>query len=138
MMKRVWILLALVIMTLTGCGSNDTQFAEVNQYEGVSMSLIEDTLKSTQATFLLTNNTDHEISYRDAYHLEEKNSDGEWEEFVGTASATWSDKTIAVAAGEAMELPINWKNLCGGISKGEYRMIIEVDDHGIATEFLYE
>lgn len=138
MMKKVLVLLVLMMMTLTGCGSNGTQFAEVNQYEGVSLSLVEDTLKSTQATFLLTNDTDHEIICLDAYHLEEKNSDGEWEEFVGTASATWKEETITVPAGETTELPINWKNLCGGIGKGEYRMILEVDDHGIAAEFLYE
>mgnify|MGYP000428655363 len=106
--------------------------------EGVTLELKEDTLKATSGTFLLTNGTDAEISYRDAYHMEKKDADGHWKEFVGTANATWGEETVAVPAGETVELPINWKNLCGGIGAGEFRLIIEVDGNAIAAEFTRE
>lgn len=106
--------------------------------EGVTLELKEDTLKATSGTFLLTNGTDAEISYRDAYHMEKKDADGNWKEFVGTANATWGEETVAVPAGETVELPINWKNLCGGIGAGEFRLIIEVDGNAIAAEFTRE
>ena len=82
--------------------------------------------------------TDHDIAYLDAYHMEKKDSEGNWEEFVGTASATWSEETKTVAAGTEEELAINWKNLCGNIGKGEFRVVIEVDGYPIAAEFTRE
>ena len=76
--------------------------------------------------------------YRDAYHMEKKDADGHWKEFVGTANAQWGEETVAVPAGETVELPINWKNLCGSIGTGEFRLIIEVDGNPIAAEFTRE
>lgn len=140
-MKKVatllWILLSVFVFA--GCGSDpDTQFAAVNEMQGVTLELKADTLKTTSATFILTNATENEIQYRDAYHLEKKDAEGNWKEFVGTANAQWDDETIAVPEGETVELPINWKNLCGGIGAGEYRMILEVDGNAIAAEFIRE
>ena len=45
---------------------------------------------------------------------------------------------IYLAAGESVELPIDWKNLCGGISAGEYRLILEVNEMPVAVEFMRE
>lgn len=91
MKKGIAVLLALLCMVaFAGCsGDPETQFATVNEMEGVTLELKEDTLKATSGTFLLTNGTDAEISYRDAYHMEKKDADGHWKEFVGTANATW-------------------------------------------------
>ena len=140
MKKGIAVLLALLCMVaFAGCsGDPETQFATVNEMEGVTLELKEDTLKATSGTFLLTNGTDAEISYRDAYHMEKKDADGNWKEFVGTANAQWGEETVAVPAGETVELPINWKNLCGGIGAGEFRLIIEVDGNAIAAEFTRE
>lgn len=139
-MKKVLTLLLVLLSVfgLAGCGDPTTQYETVNEMEGVTLELKEDTLKPTGATFLLTNDTDGEIKYRDAYHLEKKDADGNWKEFVGTANAQWDDETITVPAGETVELPINWKNLCGGIGAGEFRIIIEVDGNAIAAEFVRE
>lgn len=127
--------LLLLVMAFAGCGKDySTQFTEVNQLEGVTLEVKEDALKSTNGVFLLTNDTEEEIQYRNLYHLEEK-EDGNWVEFPGTASATWGEETTAVAAGETAELEINWKTLCGGIGSGEYRMIILVNDMPVAAEF---
>ena len=138
MKKGIAVLLALLCMVaFAGCsGDPETQFATVNEMEGVELK--EDTLKATSGTFLLTNGTDAEISYRDAYHMEKKDADGHWKEFVGTANAQWGEETVAVPAGETVELPINWKNLCGSIGTGEFRLIIEVDGNPIAAEFTRE
>lgn len=140
MKKGIAVLLALLCMVaFAGCsGDPETQFATVNEMEGVTLKLKEDTLKATSGTFLLTNGTDAEISYRDAYHMEKKDADGHWKEFVGTANAQWGEETVAVPAGETVELPINWKNLCGSIGTGEFRLIIEVDGNPIAVEFTRE
>lgn len=140
MRKKCSFLAAVLICLLAfaGCGKDyTTQFSEVNQLEGVTLELKEGTLKSTSGTFLLTNGSDGEVSYRLLYHLEEK-KDGVWQEFPGTAGATWGEDTAAVAAGETEEIPINWKTLCGGIGKGEYRIILLVNDMPVAAEFTQE
>ena len=137
-MKKIWCVLTAVcicLFALSGCGGDyATQFSEVNQLEGVTLSLQEDTLKSTSATFLLTNDSGEEVAYRLLYHLEEL-KDGQWEEFPGTAGASWGEETQSVAPGETTEVPINWKTLCGGIGSGEYRMILLVNDLPVAAEF---
>lgn len=140
MKKGIAVLLALLCMlAFAGCSGNpDTQFATVNEMEGVTLELKADTLQTTGGTFLLTNGTEGEVHYRDAYHMEKKDADGHWKEFVGTANAQWDDETVTVPAGETVELPINWKNLCGGIGAGEFRLIIEVDGNAIAAEFTRE
>ncbi|MCI7658230.1 immunoglobulin-like domain-containing protein [Anaerotignum sp.] len=139
-MKKVLTLLLVLLSVfgLAGCGDPTTQYETVNEMEGVTLELKEDTLTPTGATFLLTNGTEGEIHYRDAYHLEKKDPDGHWKEFVGTANARWDEETVSIGAGETAELPINWKNLCGGIGTGEFRLIIEVDGNAIASEFVRE
>lgn len=139
-MKKVLTLLLVLLSVfgLAGCGNPTTQYETVNEMEGVTLELKADTLKATSGTFLLTNDTEAEINYRDAYHMEKKDADGNWKEFVGTANAQWGEETVAVPAGETVELPINWKNLCGSIGTGEFRLIIEVDGNPIAAEFTRE
>lgn len=140
-MKKIGMLLLCLLPVLAFCGcSNDrsTKYPVVNEYEGVSLAVDQENLSATKGVFLLKNDTDHDITYLDAYHMEKKDSEGNWEEFVGTASATWSEETKTVAAGTEEELAINWKNLCGNIGKGEFRVVIEVDGYPIAAEFTRE
>ena len=59
MRKKLLALLAILTLTLTACGGDDaTVFEEVNTVEGVSLTLIEDTLKVSRATFIITNDSD--------------------------------------------------------------------------------
>ncbi len=139
-MKQFWILLAVLlpVWILGGCSDTQTRFPVVNELESVTLTVIEDTIKANGATFVLTNGTTEEIYYRDAYHMERKDERDQWNEFVGTANAQWEDTVIYLAAGESVELPIDWKNLCGGISAGEYRLILEVNEMPVAVEFMRE
>lgn len=140
-MKKIGMLLLCLLPVLAFCGcstDHSTKYPVVNAYEGVSLTVQEENLSATKGVFLLKNDTDHDIVYLDAYHMEKKDSEGNWEEFVGTASATWSDETKTVAAGAEEELSINWKTLCGSIGKGEFRLVIEVDSYPIAAEFTRE
>lgn len=130
-------LLLLLTLLLTACGGDyTTVYPEVNTVEGVSLSLKEDTLKSSKATFLLTNASDADIVYDPVeFHLE-KAKDGVWEEVIGTRESQWKrDTTESVAAGETKEIEVNWKGLCGSIGSGEYRMILIVNEQPVACEF---
>lgn len=126
----------LLLLGLSGCAKDpETAFDTVNDVEGVTFAMKEDTRKSTRATFTMTNDTEEEITYRKMYHMETKKDD-KWYEFNSTASAQWGDTTDTVAPGETDEFEIDWKNLCGPIKSGEHRIIMEVVDKGaVAVEF---
>lgn len=139
-MKKCLVFLISVFMFLfTGCGSNDsegTAYTEVNTQEGITLSLKEDTLKSSTGTFILTNDMQEAVSYSaKEYHFEQM-KDGQWQEFPGTAQANWGDEVVALESGASAELSYNWKTFCGNTTKGEqYRLIIFVNESPVAVEF---
>lgn len=138
MRKRLFALLTILALALTGCGNDDaTVFEEVNTVEGVSMTLIEDTLKVSKATFIIANDSDEDVLFDPIeFHLEEKNRDGVWEENIGTRVSEWKRETTEVIpAHSSIEREVDWKGLCGTIGGGEYRIILIVNEQPIACEF---
>ena len=139
MRKTLFALLAILTLTLTACGGDDTTvFNEVNTVEGVSLTLIQDTLRSSRATFILANDSDEDVLFDPIeFHLEEKNKDGVWEENIGTRLSEWKrDTTETIPAHTSIERKVDWKGLCGAIGSGEHRVILIVNDQPIACEFV--
>lgn len=139
MKKSLVFLISVFFIFLTACGGagdTGTAYSEVNVEEGITLTLKEDTLKSSRATFILTNDTEEAVGYStNEYHFEQMN-DGQWNEFPGTAESNWGDETSALEAGETIELSYNWKTFCGSTTKGvQYRLIIMVNDSPVAAEF---
>ncbi len=138
MRKKLIALLLMLIFALTACGEDyTTVYTDVNTVEGVSMALVEKTLKVSRATFIITNNSDKDVALDPVeFHLEKKNKDDVWEENIGTRVSEWKrDATETIPAGESLEKEVDWKGLCGGISNGEHRMILIVNGEPIACEF---
>ena len=139
MRKKLIAVLMLLTLTLTACGGDDyiTVFDEVNTVEGVSMTLIEDTLKVSRASFIISNDSDEDVLFDPIeFHLEKKNKDDVWEENVGTRVSEWKrDTTEVIPAGTSIEKEVDWKGLCGSLTGGEYRVILIVNDQPIACEF---
>ena len=90
MKKRGFVLLAILTLLLTGCGNDDTTvFDKVNTIDGVTLTLKEDTLKASKATFVLKNDSDRDVEFDPAeYHLETKKDDV-WKENIGTRVSEW-------------------------------------------------
>lgn len=139
MRKKFFAVLMMLTLALTACGGDkyNTVFEEVNTVEGVSLTLIEDTLRPSKATFIIANNSDEDVLFDPIeFHLEEKNRDGVWEENIGTRVSEWKrDTTEVIPAGTSIERVVDWKGLCGGIGNGEHRVILIVNDQPIACEF---
>lgn len=139
MRKKFFAVLMMLTLALTACGGDkyNTVFEEVNTVEGVSLTLIEDTLKPSKATFIIANDSDEDVLFDPIeFHLEEKNRDGIWEENIGTRVSEWKrDTTEVIPAGTSIERVVDWKGLCGGIGNGEYRVILIVNERPIACEF---
>ena len=139
MRKRFLAVLMLLTMILTGCGGDDyaTVFTEVNTVEGVTLTLVEDTLRPSRANFIIANNSDEDVEFDPIeFHLEKKNRDGVWEENIGTRVSDWKrDVTETIPAGTSIERKVDWKGLCGSITGGEHRVILIVNEQPIACEF---
>lgn len=139
MRKRFLAVLMLLTMILTGCGGDDyaTVFTEVNTVEGVTLTLVEDTLRPSRANFIITNNSDEDVEFDPIeFHLEKKNRDGVWEENIGTRVSDWKRETTeTIPAGTSIERKVDWKGLCGSITGGEHRVILIVNEQPIACEF---
>ncbi|KXL54188.1 hypothetical protein CLNEO_04180 [Anaerotignum neopropionicum] len=138
MRKGLVFLVSVFLIFLTACGSGEnggTVYTEVNVEDGISFVLKEGTLKSSGATFILTNNTEGPINYSaHEYHFEQL-KDGQWVEFTGTAQANWSEEAATLEAGQEVELSYVWKTFCGSTVKGtQYRLIILVNGSAVAVE----
>lgn len=63
MKKRIFALLAILTLLLVGCGNDDTTvFDKVNTIDGVTLTLKEDTLKASKATFVLKNDSNRLVN----------------------------------------------------------------------------
>ena len=138
MRKTLFAVCMMLMLALSGCGSDSaTVFEDVNTVDGVTLTLKEDTLKTSKATFILTNDSAEDVLLDPVeFHLEEKNKDGIWEENVGTRVSEWKrDTTETIPAGTSIEREVDWKGLCGTINSGEFRVILIVNDQPVACEF---
>lgn len=138
MRKKLFALLTILILALTGCGGDyTTVFDEVNTVEGVTLTLRADTLKGSRATFIIENASAEDVLFDPVeYHLESKNKEGVWEENIGTRASQWKRETTeTIPAGTSIEREVDWKGLCGSIGSGQYRVILIVNDQPIACEF---
>ena len=139
MRKRLFAVLLMLTMVLTACGGEDyaTIYTDVNTVEGVTLTLKENTLKPSRATFIISNDSAEDVLFDPVeFHLEKKNRDGVWEENIGTRVSEWKkDTTETIPAGTSIEKEVNWKGLCGTINNGEYRVIVIVNEQPIACEF---
>ncbi|MBQ3568696.1 MAG: hypothetical protein IJA25_07175 [Anaerotignum sp.] len=139
MKKKLIAVLMLLTMLLTSCGGEDytTVFTEVNTIEGVTMTMKQDTLKPSKATFIITNSSEEDVLFDPVeFHLEKKNRNDVWEENIGTRVSDWKrDTTETIPAGTSIERQVDWKGLCGTINGGEHRVILIVNDQPIACEF---
>lgn len=138
MKKLLFAVLMMATLALTACGGdNTTVYTDVNTVEGVSITLLADTLKPSKATFIIANDSAEDVSFDPVeFHLEEKNKKGVWEENIGTRVSDWKrDTTETIPAGTSIERKVDWKGLCGSIGSGEYRVILIVNEQPIACEF---
>ncbi|MBR4935006.1 MAG: hypothetical protein IKZ01_03950 [Anaerotignum sp.] len=140
MRKKLFAVLMVLTMALTACGGDKyaTVYTDVNTVEGVSISIVEKTLRPSRATFIITNDSDEDVLFDPIeFHLEKKNKKGVWEENIGTRVSEWKRETTEVIpAGTSIEREVDWKGLCGGITAGaEHRVILIVNGEPIACEF---
>lgn len=111
----------IFILGITGCGVKSK-----NYKKNVSFSLKEDTLTNLEATFILTNNSNTNISYGNPYWIE-KYEDEKWEKLEPINDLFFTMPSYGLNKNEFKEIEINWEHGYGKLSPGKYRIVKEID-----------
>lgn len=128
MKKRLYGILICFIFVLgiTGCNTEaiikDT--AELNEVEGVSMTIQKGTLKRTSATIVITDLSGKKNTYGEEYRIDKKEN-GNWKKLdvIIEGEYGWTSIGYLVGANNKLVMEINWKWLYGKLEDGEYRLV---------------
>ena len=141
------LLCGITILFLTGCGSKIGKTSDIEiTNDDISITIKDDTLTNTGATFVLENNSNQTLGYGEPYHLEIKDDDS-WYILNTINDAVFIMPFYHLDPNESIELKIDWENFYGILEPGEYRLIKDacfvVDDETsdnfyIGVEFIIE
>lgn len=161
-MKHLFILTFLIIsfILLLGCensnneSSNEetdltpTTYDIVNDLDGVTMTVKENTVSSIGLTVIMENQSDKECIYGEDFLLEEE-IDGKWYQVPITLEGNYGFNDIGynLASSEMREWAVEWEWLYGSLGKGKYRIVKKIldfrgtgdyDEHYLAAAFTLE
>ena len=139
-------LAALLLLSLAGCGAGGPELGAVfagtvNDYDGVTMSVVEGSAAPGQVSVEILNATDAEIdSGNGADFFVQAERDGQWytletlqDAYANTAEAYIYETDVP------RELTLNWTAYYGSLPPGRYRVckwFFEYRGPGDTTDFL--
>lgn len=119
------LLCGVIMLGLTGCGTKTTikGNAELNEIDGVSMTIEKDTLTRTSATIIISDYEKETNVYGEFYRIDKKEN-GEWKE-VKKAHDNYDFNDMAYYVDEdgKLEFKCNWEYIYGKLEKGKYRLV---------------
>lgn len=151
-MKKYLYLLLLMALSLTftsGCAEatdwEPTEYENVNNFDGVNMTVKEETVSSTGLIVVIENNSDSQCIYSEDFVLEKKIK-GSWYQVPVIIGEDYGFNDIGynLASEENEEWAVEWDWLYGSLDTGEYRIIKNVldfrdtgdfDQYKLAAEF---
>lgn len=132
-MKKVFLIILLcgfLSLGVSGCwksekgldigGKSDIKIMQ----NDVIMTIKEGTLTNKGATLILTNNSDKNLQYGNPYEIEIK-KDGEWHKI--NVELYFNLPAFQLLPKESKEIELNWEDGYGKLTKGEYRIIKDID-----------
>lgn len=119
------LLCGIIVLGLIGCGTKTTikDKAELNEIDGVSMTIEKDTLTRTSATVVISDYGKETNIYGEFYRIDKKEN-GEWKE-VKKAHTNYEFNKVEYFVDEdgKLEFKCDWEYLYGKLDKGEYRLV---------------
>lgn len=121
---------------------NDKCSIKIDDLDGVSMSIKNDTLTRKGATIIITDTSNRKNIYGESYRIDKKDN-GVWIELTPIIE-NYGFNDIGYYADEnnELELNINWEWLYGELEICEYRIVKDISEtgkgtnHYITTEFV--
>ncbi len=120
------LILAGCFLLLSACGIKvgERFDGEVNNFEGVTMTVVEGTVRPGGLTVQVLNTTDEEIDSGNAYDFGvqvERNGAWYWLEEEGERANT--AEVLIYLKDTPRELEFNWADRYGSLPKGHYRVV---------------
>ncbi len=121
---------------LAGCGQADaeeswepTDHNTVNNLEGLTMAVEEETVSPTGLTLTLVNNSDRQCIYGEYYVLEKKINQG-WYQVPVVVEGDYGFVDIGydLAPDVEKKWDVDWEWLYGSLDAGEYRIVKDILD----------
>ena len=126
MKKRILTILlcGVIVLGLTGCGTKITikEKAELNELDGVSMTIEKDTLTRTGATVIISDYGREKNVYGEFYRIDKKEN-GEWKELKKAHTQGFNDMAYFTDSDGKLEFKCDWEYMYGKLEKGEYRIV---------------
>ena len=121
-MKKVFMfLLGIgVLFLLTACYSEYRETHADVSNGSVTLSLKENTLSATGASFVLKNYSKDTIIYGVSYSLE-KEVDGEWMQLREKEDLVFTMQGLILEAGMTQDIDVDWSYHYGVLGSGQYR-----------------
>ncbi|EEG78310.1 immunoglobulin-like domain-containing protein [Dethiobacter alkaliphilus] len=137
-MKRLlWLLISIAIsLTLfSGCGDSanitnwePTTYEVVNNFDGVTMVVKEETISSTGLTVEFKNSSDSEGLFGEYFSLEKRINEG-WYQVPRTYDEYLvPDIGYPLTPRGTRELLVDWEWLYGSLDTGEYRIVKDISE----------
>lgn len=131
-MKRTFLtvlLLGVIVLGVTGCRSTnnfdvgDVSDIKISNNSDASLSVKDGTLKNTEVTLILENDSDKLLRYDEYYKMEIK-EDNEWHTI--NVELYFNDPLWEVKQNSKEEIELNWEHGYGKLAPGGYRIIKKV------------
>lgn len=124
------VLIGIFSFILIGCSnkskSNSVDIGEKSKYvlisDLVSISINEESLTNSKATFTLINHTDEKHDYGEPYLIEYE-KDGVWYKMIPINEMNFDMIAYILDPNESMEIVVDWEYHYGKLSPGKYRLI---------------
>lgn len=104
------------------CTINVKEVPELNEVDGVSMTIKKGTLTKTGATVIITDTNKYKYSYGSYFRIDVKKN-GSWKESKIIGDGSFNAMAYLVDENNKLELKQNWERIYGKLSKGEYRIV---------------
>lgn len=138
--KHMYYLYLVLILSflLTGCNGENRELSpynEVNSLNGISIEVMEETVKPTGLELVFQNTTDRaDYSYSAWYRLEVY-SQGEWLTMNPLPDVMWYQDDWDRPVQTQKEMGYDWEWYYGELSSGEYRIVISLFDRPIKEDY---
>ena len=107
----------------------ETTYEIVNNLDGVTMTVKEDSVSSTGLTVVIENKSDIQCIFGEFFVLEKKIADS-WYQVPIEIEGNYGFEDIGyeLKSGESREWNTNWEWLYGSLDDGQYRIVKEISD----------
>lgn len=118
---------ALCFVFISGCSEatnwEPTNYEQVNDVDGIKMTVKEGTVSSTGLTAVIENNSGIDCAYSEAFLLKKKIRENWYKVPVINENYGFDDIGYILTPGESMEWNVDWGWLYGSLDAGEYRIV---------------